>query len=163
MGVIAIMATECVQIGPATLYLGDCLEVLPTLGSVSCIITDPVWPNAHPDLQGANDPYGLFERFCQVAPEADRMVVWMGVESDPRFLKCVPSRWRFLRHCYMRRAVPSYNGRCLVTGDVLYVYGEWPTSRPGRRVLPGECSVTSKPAKKQPHPCARNLEHAEWA
>lgn len=34
----------CVQkvvIGDATLHLGDCMDVLPTLGKVDCIITDP--------------------------------------------------------------------------------------------------------------------------
>jgi len=30
-----------VQIGNATLYLGDCLDVLPTLGKVDAVITDP--------------------------------------------------------------------------------------------------------------------------
>ena len=29
------------QIGDCTLYLGDCLEILPTLGKVDCCITDP--------------------------------------------------------------------------------------------------------------------------
>ena len=30
-----------VIIGNATLYLGDCLEILPTLGKVDAVITDP--------------------------------------------------------------------------------------------------------------------------
>ena len=30
-----------VQIGDATLFLGDCLSVLPTLGKVDCVLTDP--------------------------------------------------------------------------------------------------------------------------
>lgn len=33
--------TEKVEIGNATLYLGDCLEILPTLGKVDAVITDP--------------------------------------------------------------------------------------------------------------------------
>ena len=33
--------SECVQIGEATLYHGDCLEILPTLGKVDAIVTDP--------------------------------------------------------------------------------------------------------------------------
>ena len=33
------MRTE--TIGDATLYLGDCREVLPTLGRVDCVVTDP--------------------------------------------------------------------------------------------------------------------------
>ena len=30
-----------VQIGNATLYLGDCMDILPTLGKVDAVITDP--------------------------------------------------------------------------------------------------------------------------
>lgn len=30
-----------VIIGDATLYLGDCMDILPTLGKVDCVITDP--------------------------------------------------------------------------------------------------------------------------
>lgn len=35
------MAVEPVRIGDATLYLGDCLEVLPTLTGVDAVVTDP--------------------------------------------------------------------------------------------------------------------------
>jgi DNA modification methylase len=33
--------SEPVVIGDATLYLGDCLEILPTLGPVDAVVTDP--------------------------------------------------------------------------------------------------------------------------
>jgi site-specific DNA-methyltransferase (adenine-specific) len=33
-------------IGDATLYLGDCLEILPTLGKVDAVVTDPPYPNS---------------------------------------------------------------------------------------------------------------------
>ena len=36
------------NIGDATLYLGDCLEILPTLGKVDAIVTDPPYGIAHP-------------------------------------------------------------------------------------------------------------------
>ena len=36
--------SEKVIIGNATLYCGDCLEILPTLNKVDAVITDPVWP-----------------------------------------------------------------------------------------------------------------------
>jgi site-specific DNA-methyltransferase (adenine-specific) len=36
---------EIVTIGDATLYLGDCMEILPTLGSVDAVITDPPYGN----------------------------------------------------------------------------------------------------------------------
>ena len=37
-----------VQIEDATLYLGDCLEILPTLPRVDAVITDPPYGIAHP-------------------------------------------------------------------------------------------------------------------
>ena len=33
------------HIGDATLYLGDCLEILPTLDKVDAVVTDPPYPN----------------------------------------------------------------------------------------------------------------------
>jgi hypothetical protein len=36
-------------IGAATLYLGDCREILPTLGGVAAIVTDPPYGNANHD------------------------------------------------------------------------------------------------------------------
>lgn len=42
-----------VEIGNATLYLGDCMDILPTLGSVDAVITDP--------------PYGINENSKKVA------------------------------------------------------------------------------------------------
>jgi site-specific DNA-methyltransferase (adenine-specific) len=35
------------QIGAATLYLGDCRDVLPTLGKVDAVVTDPPYGNKH--------------------------------------------------------------------------------------------------------------------
>lgn len=35
------MSVHCEQIGRATLYLGDCREILPTLGKVDAVVTDP--------------------------------------------------------------------------------------------------------------------------
>ncbi len=35
------MADRIEQIGDCTLYLGDCLEILPTLGKVDAVVTDP--------------------------------------------------------------------------------------------------------------------------
>ena len=31
----------CVEIGRARLYLGDCRDILPTLGKVDALVTDP--------------------------------------------------------------------------------------------------------------------------
>ena len=41
-----------VIIGNATLYLGDCMDILPTLGKVDAVITDPPYNHAHMDGGG---------------------------------------------------------------------------------------------------------------
>jgi hypothetical protein len=46
-------------IGDATLYLGDCLEVLPALPKLSCVITDPPYGiNTKSDGSGKLSPWG---------------------------------------------------------------------------------------------------------
>lgn len=40
-GASPAVCTRIERIGDATLYLGDCLEVLPTLGKVDAVVTDP--------------------------------------------------------------------------------------------------------------------------
>ena len=150
--------------GRVTLYHGDARDVLPRLRMVNAIITDPVWPNAHQDLAGADDPVGLLAAALDLAPPADRLVVWLGCQSDPRFLAAVPAHWPFLRYCHLRHAVPAYRGRCLSGSDIAYVFGEWPKARPGRMVLPGEAAASRAPVKhdRAGHPCPRTIEHAEW-
>jgi len=147
--------------GRVQIFHGDAADILPELEADVCI-TDPVWPNAHPGLVGADDPFGLFARAIALLPPVQRLCVWLGCQSDPRFLRAVPARLPFLRMQYLRRAVPSYNGRCLVSGDVLYAFGAWPPSAPGASVIPGEKTATSLGRRQSSHPCERNKGHAEW-
>lgn len=46
--------TGPVQIGDATLYLGDCREILPTLGTVDAVVTDPPYGINHVTSHGAS-------------------------------------------------------------------------------------------------------------
>lgn len=54
------------QIGDCTLYLGDCMEIMPTLGTVDSVVTDP--------------PYGLGKRMqggtWAAKPELDGFQEW---------------------------------------------------------------------------------------
>jgi hypothetical protein len=166
-------------IGNATLYLGDCRDILPTLpaDSVDCVVTDPVWPNCNVEMPGSDRPGDLFREFCNIVPRiASRLVVQLGCDTDPRFLRWVLPSMPFLRVCWLEYACPTYKGRLLHTGDVGYVFGEWPKPGPGRMVLPGRCissvmehsepradkNKTHGPRADLPHPCARRLQHVSW-
>ena len=165
---------EPIIIGNATLYCGDCREILPNLPKADAVITDPPWDAAH-GIPGSEDPRGLF---ADVAPllQANRFVIQLGCDSDPAFLLPLACLHPYLRTCWLEYARPTYKGRLLHTGDVAYVYGEWPIARLGATVIPGRCISThyDHEFKRGPrrkgkgghealeHPMPRRLEHVAW-
>ena len=48
------MTARVEKIGDATLYLGDCLEILPTLGKVDAVVTDPPYGLGDWNNRGTN-------------------------------------------------------------------------------------------------------------
>src|SRR5690606_905579 len=56
----------------------------------------------------------------------------------------------------------GYKGRLGMTGDVGYLYGEPPPSRPGQHIIPGRY-IDPDPHRQHPgHPCPRKLRHVCW-
>ena len=159
-----------------TIYHGDCREILPKVGAVDLMLTDPVWPNSvFPNVE---DPTALFVEACQLIT-CRRLVVHLGCASDPRFLQAIPPALPFLRVCWLRYAHPSFRGRILMGGDVAYAFGEPPKSREGAHLLPGEVTARDNSTKQfntgrgkgsssnvdydsQPHPSPRRMEHVTW-
>lgn len=83
---------EKVVIGDAELYLGDCMDVLPTLGKVDAVITDPPYgikadkKGAHSSIRDASQ-WGLMgwddgrpapDVFSAILAAADAVAVWGG-------------------------------------------------------------------------------------
>jgi site-specific DNA-methyltransferase (adenine-specific)/modification methylase len=50
------------QIGAATLYLGDCLEILPTLGRVDAVVTDPPYGIGETNARNLSRARGAYAR-----------------------------------------------------------------------------------------------------
>ncbi len=148
--------------GGITIYHGDAREVLPCIGPVGAVVTDPVWPNADESLAGSGDPFGLFAAAVEVLPEHERLAVWLGCLSDPRFLRCVQKP--FVRQVFIEYAVPRIRSQwCLVSHDVVYLFGNRPEPRPGYKVIPGRYLVREQVgALRLNHPCARSLPAARY-
>ena len=161
-----------------TIYHGDAREILPSLEAES-IVTDPIWPDCDHAFPGV-DAKELLAETLSVA-EVERVTIHLGCWSDPRFLDAVPSRFAYVRTCWLKYACPSYRGRVLNGGDVACVFGEPPAPRPGAMVLPGERTATKSDAAyirsnwnartatkaaadvgALPHPTPRKLEHVTW-
>lgn len=166
--------------GTCVIYHGDCREALPGL-SAEVVITDPVWPNSI--FPAVRDPQQLLTDALALA-NVSRVVVHLGIDSDPRFLAAVPRRWPFIRLCDLDYAMPNPKGRILYGGDVAYVFGALPRLPKGKMLIPGRVvsgrvdrsssrgSWSGKDKRytrsKQEcyavleHPAPRRLDHVRW-
>ena len=149
-------------IGNATLYLGDCLEILPTLPKVDAVITDPPWGEQHIDLMQGNRGFDLKSALRLAFSglnELGRMAVILGCTTPPLELG-LP----FIRHCYIRRAVAQPRGRVLYTGEYVDVYGSRANYPNGWSVMPGEKSYTNTGGKGEGegHPTPHNEVGTRW-
>lgn len=156
--------TRVETIGRATLYLGDCREILPTLqGEV--VITDPVWPNCPPNLiPGADDPWGLLAAMAERLPDNLRqIVIVMRNDSDPRILRAIPSTLRFQQVAWLQYVMPGYLGRVLGGNECAYAFGSAVKKVQGRNVIPS-VAPKAQPSDRPPngHPCSRALIHQNW-
>ncbi len=85
--------TNPVIIGDCTLYLGDCLEILPTLGKVDAVVTDPpygIGRDGKPkstSSRGGHKGYAFtgwdqtrpsYETFSEIIKKADAHIIWGG-------------------------------------------------------------------------------------
>lgn len=145
------------------LYHGDSRQILPTIEPAErVVVTDPVWPNAHPDLRGADDPLGVFRAVAEHFPRvAGRAVIQMGSDSDPRFLGAVPASLPFVCARWIRRTPPGYKGTLMIGGDVAYVFGHAQRPR-GARIMPAECDSPSSGRRVTSHPCPRGERGVSW-
>lgn len=81
------------QIGDCTLYLGDCLEILPTLGKVDCVVTDPPYMLT----TGGNDDYATW----QLASDYDNKGAIVTCNVDwPDFMPAIAAAMKDGTHCY---------------------------------------------------------------
>lgn len=145
------------------LFNADCRSVLPDIGSVDTLITDPVWPNCPPGLlQGWDYPHELLRSTLQMV-ECRRLVIVMRNDSDPRFLTAVPDNLPFFHAAQLPYVMPGHIGRKLGGDELAYCFGEPLPSAPGRRVIPGRAKA-AQPFNRRPngHPCSRALSHFRW-
>jgi len=146
-----------------SIYHGDCREILPTLLPAQALITDPVWPNASVPLAGSEDPLALFDAMWgSLRWMPSRAAIHLGCDTDPRFLRLVPISLPFFRVAWLELVRMGYKGRLGMTGDVAYLFGQPPVSKPGQHIIPGRCTDADSKGKQADHPCPRKLAHVKW-
>ena len=153
---------------------GDACEVQPLLGTVfDAVISDPPWgspawaDDAAPEdfLLGNASPADLLARIALDWPRlASRVVVILGIDTDPRILTAIPASMPYLRTVWLRRTPPTFRGRIMRQADVAHVFGPAnPGPGSGFKVFAGEIQTASLGRRlwKSSHPCPRSLDHME--
>jgi hypothetical protein len=136
--------SEPVTIGRATLYLGDCLEIMPTLGRVSHIICDPPYESSlhdsknslqdrlrsdgGPDLKGLNFEAidDIREAVVSAAAEASSgwFIAFCTVEGTWPWAQAInASPLKYKRACAWVKpdSTPQLNGQCPAQGYECFV------------------------------------------
>jgi hypothetical protein len=86
-------------IGNATLYLGDCLEILPALSGVNVVITDPPYPREYLKLY---KPCWEAADICMV--DGAVCFAMVGQMYLPEVFKSFPDRWEYIwTGCFEQR------------------------------------------------------------
>jgi DNA modification methylase len=94
---------EPVTIGDATLYLGDCREILPTLAPVSAVITDPPYGIGYDKYESHVDSKeGYAELLANVLPACRSLVtngwlcVFQAASNAPKWAVWFGEKWRLI-------------------------------------------------------------------
>lgn len=143
-----------------TIYHGDCRKVLPHINA-DVMVVDPVWPGASVQLIGADRPEALFREMWDVS-NVKRAAIQIGCDTAPFFMSCVHEHLPFFRTCWLEFARVGYKGRLLHTGDVAFLFGEPPRSKPGQHLIPGRFMDSDPTGKHADHPCPRRPRHVQW-
>jgi DNA modification methylase len=158
------------RIGEATLYLGDCLEILPTLPKVDAVITDPPYGidggsggDARDFAKGAyeafwDDTPAYIESVCVPAIKAcvdlaDAVAVTPGIRCLDLYPKARDMG------CFWTPAAATHGPWGFTTFQPILFYGkDW---RAGKGALPSGRAV-AEAAEKNGHPCPKPVGAWRW-
>lgn len=161
-----------VQIGDATLYLGDCLEVLPTLSGVDAVVTDPPYGigfkyESHNDTLGGYGPWlwSVLKRALVICSPGSPIFVFQGMPNIHLLAEWFPVRFRIFaaakNFVQMRRQTMNHAWDpvvCWWTAGDAYVPGhvnrDW-------FVADSASAILDTQSLARQHPCPRQVDVME--
>ncbi len=166
------------HIGDATLYLGDCLEILPTLGKVDAVVTDPPYGIGFKYATHVDDPeqypgflWPRIEAAESLVRPGGPVFVWQAQAWMPRFRELFPRDWRVMiaaKNFVQMRAVAMQHAYEPVV--VWWVPGAKPwRSESGTTYANRDCFVADSASAvsdvrrlAKQHPCPRQDDVCEF-
>lgn len=156
--------------GDVTLYCGDCLEVLPTLGKVDAVITDPPFGVGFKYSSGIDEvgAHGdLMRNACSeiwTRVDAGYIAIFAGGKHASRWHEWFPQGFRLivLTHTFTQ-IMPQIRGPQWASDYVLF----WAVGKPkvrGRNRDWYQCQTHTNTQRRfeDGHPCPRPLDGMTW-
>lgn len=158
-----------VVIGRATLYRGNCLDILPTLAGVDAVVTDPPYAIGFKYRSYDDAPERYLELMTRLVPEPVRATdngpcfVWQSPLKAAEWHRYFPDGYRIVAAC---KVYPELRGRqvqCLTWDPVIF----WSGRSRLRDILPRDWHVADlRPwdgyRGGNPVPCPRPLEQVRY-
>jgi site-specific DNA-methyltransferase (adenine-specific) len=150
-----------VRIGDCDLYLGDCLEVMPALGKVDAILTDPPY-----GLGEAKTEKNNYNTFSDAPDEVFSLVSGVIEWGNYERLVMTPGQKMMFRYKEPTSIgafyYPAGSGSCswgFVGWQPIFYYGKDPflQDRKGRAA---NCFQSTESAEKNGHPCPKPI--TQW-
>lgn len=161
-------APRVVTIGNATLYHGDCFDILPTLQRVDAVITDPPYGIGFEYRSYDDAPHRYDAMMARLVPELVRVTsngpcfLWQSPLKAGSWHRYFPKGWRIVAAC---KTYPKNRGRqiCLSWDPVIF----WSGRSLLRDELPRDWNVTDlRPwdgyRGENPVPCPRPLDQVRY-
>ena len=156
--------SEPVIIHDATLYCGDCRDILPTLGSVDAVVTDPPYGIGFAKYESHRDrPEDYIALMHHVVPLAEGLVengwcvVFQGAKLAAEWQIILPRKWRVMACAKNFAQIFPGVGPKWSTDFALF----WPVGRPlqNGKGKDYHVAITSNmSARPRGHPCPRPLD-----
>lgn len=157
-------------IGNATLYLGDCLEIMPLLPNVDAVVTDPpygVGLGRDPSHVIGNKPYSSFVDSEENAIAVGKAVVeWAGADGHAK--RAIVTPGTRIAHLYPRPtemgciyfpAGAGFSRWGFTCSQPILYYGKDPYMPRNKKPNSVECTEISD---KNGHPCPKPTRLMQW-
>jgi hypothetical protein len=156
-------AGQVVQIGPATLYCGDCFDVMTTLDPVDAVVTDPPYCVGFAYRSFDDAPSRYHELMTRLVPELQRLTkdgpcfVWQSPMKADQWHRYFPQGYRIIAGC---KVYPKT--KCLSWDPILF----WSGRSHLRDELPRDWHLADLGASAYPADspvlCPRPLSQVSW-
>lgn len=160
------------QIGDATLYLGDCLEILPTLDKVDAVVTDPPYGVRYAGSTTKHGQNGFEYASFSDTPEEILRVCVPAVRAAVSLAQCAavtpglanafkydePRAWGSIFYPSGANSGPWG----FICSQPIFYYGKDPYLAKSLGRLPNGFSTTEATDRAIPHPCPKPIGQTSW-